>query len=210
MWDPDTRWIENESGFAGSPNFNRVNVEGAQRILPGECDCMMRREKWFYSDTDEDTVKSLEELMGIYYYSVGRGANLLINIGPDRRGLLPEKDSARLLEFGAEIRRRFSNPLPSSFKYENGVWVCSLTGRFLADHLIIKESCDFDDEIEHFTVNAYPSTGGKPIKVYEGGTIGHKAICRFPHFFTGKLELVVDKQDEGRIVSMEVFNGAFN
>ncbi|WP_458788465.1 alpha-L-fucosidase, partial [Vallitalea sediminicola] len=66
---------------------------------------------------DEDTIKSLDELMGIYYYSVGRGTNLLMNIGPDRRGLVPEKDSKRLLEFGAEIKRRFSSPMASKKEF---------------------------------------------------------------------------------------------
>jgi alpha-L-fucosidase len=131
---------------------------------------------------------------------------MLINIGPDRRGLLPEKDSLRLLEFGAEIRRRFSNPLPSSFTYENGAWVCALKEPFLVSHVIIKESLDFDDEIGSFAVKAHPLPYGGPIKVCQGGTIGHKAICPFPPFFTEKLELVIDKKDgDGRIISLEAF-----
>ena len=41
-----------------------------------------------------DTLRTAENIMGLYDLSVGRGGNLLINIGPDRRGLLPEADAA--------------------------------------------------------------------------------------------------------------------
>ena len=127
MWDPDTRWVGNESGMAHSPNPNwvrsldfSVQTEVKDeldrvRFLPAECDFRMRRTNWFYSDQDEDTVKSVEELMGLYDLSVGRGANFLINIGPDRRGLLPEKDRTRLLEFGEALRKRFEAPVSVSF-----------------------------------------------------------------------------------------------
>ena len=65
------------------------------------------RDTWFDCEANEDTVKSVAELTGIYEMSVGRGANLLLNIGPNARGLLPEADEARLKEFGAELRRRY-------------------------------------------------------------------------------------------------------
>jgi len=126
-WDPDVRWVGNEAGYAHMPNGNIINnvdfsvktdvkqVLGENRFMPAECDMRMRRRNWFYSGSDEDTVKSLEELMGIYYYTVGRGANLLINIGPDSNGLLPQKDSSRLIEMGNEIKKRFSDTLTSKF-----------------------------------------------------------------------------------------------
>ena len=80
MWDPDTRWVGNESGLAHVPNRNTVSAfdfsvqtEDQEQLdhpafLPVECDCRMRLENWFYSDSDQDTVKSLDELMGLYYY----------------------------------------------------------------------------------------------------------------------------------------------
>ena len=78
MWDPDTRWVGNESGVAPSPSrlsvseleFSVLTEEKAAlneaHFLPVECDCMMRLDNWFYSDSDEDTVKSPDELMGLY------------------------------------------------------------------------------------------------------------------------------------------------
>ena len=52
-------------------------------------------------------VKSLEQLTEIYEQSVGRGSNLLLNIPPDRRGLIPDIDAARLREFGAAIAETY-------------------------------------------------------------------------------------------------------
>ena len=156
MGEPDFRWVGNEAGIAPSPCWNTVDrvpfavdtdedekLDSAQPTwLPAECDCRMRLRNWFYSDQDEDTVKSVEELMGLYYYSVGRGCNLLLNIGPDRRGLLPDKDTARLLEFGGEIRNRVGNPFATAEAFQNDEpdqWVYEPGGRFLVDHVVIRD-----------------------------------------------------------------------
>jgi alpha-L-fucosidase len=213
--DPDTRWIGNESGYAHRPNHNIVaatevsvqtedmQVLAERRFLPAECDFRMRLDNWFYSDADEHTVKSVEELMGIYYYTVGRGANLLINIGPDRRGLLPEADRLRLLEFGAEIRRRFATPLAGEQSLDSGGLVFTSGEPLLVSHVILTESLDYEDQLEAFTLQAYPYPYGDPITVYEGRTIGHKAICQFPPFLTQKIELLVAKPE--RITGFRVY-----
>jgi len=204
MWDPDTRWVGNEAGYAHSPNHNVVNslsfsvftdipesLEG-DRFLPVECDFRMRRYNWFYSDFDEHTIKTLDELMGIYYYTIGRGANLLINIGPDRRGLLPEADCARLSEFGEEIRRRFSDPVSTEFRRENDVLIWETDVPELISHVVLSEDLTKGQSVENFSIKCSPYPYGQPITVYEGKTIGRKTICRFPHFLTKKVEITVD------------------
>jgi alpha-L-fucosidase len=165
----------------------------------------MRLHNWFYSDDDEHTVKSVEELMGIYYYSVGRGANMLINIGPDRRGLLPDADARRLGEFGEEIRRRFSAPLPGEYFRDGDAYVFASAAPCLADHVVLAESFAFDDPVERFVIRAQPYSYGEPILVYEGRSIGHKAICRFPPILTKRIEVVPDRGGAGRISSMKVY-----
>lgn len=193
MWDPDVRWVGNENGVAPSPCFNTVkdldfSIQTDKKdelkkevFLPAECDFKMRKNNWFYSDQDEDTVKSLEELMGLYYYSVGRGANLLINIGPDRRGLLPEKDANRLLEFGNEVRSRFSNPIveKNSFSKVDNKYICKFKNPTLLNHLVIKENLINGEAVRSFNVIVTPYPD-HPIVVYRGQNIGHKAICYFP------------------------------
>lgn len=203
MWDPDTRWIGNESGLAPLCNKSVVSAldfsvqteekdELAElKFLPGECDCRMRLENWFYSDSDEDTVKSVDELMGLYMYSVGRGSNLLLNIGPDRRGLLPQKDKDVLLQFGQKVRETFADLVEVDSEQIDNVTTFKFDLQ-LVNMLVIEEKID-ETEIESFEIKVYPYSYGKPITVYKGETIGHKAICNFPSVRTNKIEIVCDK-----------------
>ena len=206
MWDPDTRWVGNESGIAYSPNNLMVNALdfsinendkialGNLKFLPTECDCRMRLKNWFFSEKDVDTVKSIDELMGIYYYSVGRGANLLINIGPDRSGQLPEKDKNVLLRFGEKIRENFSNYIPCETISKEKKTILEFQLQ-LVNHVILSEEIT-NNEIQSFAINAYPYPYGEPVTVYRGATIGHKAICQFPTIKTNKIEIVFDKDKQ--------------
>jgi len=204
MWDPDTRWVGNEAGVAHSPNrlvvgavdFS-INKEAQDAFeeswfLPVECDCRMRLDNWFFSEKDAHTVKTLDELMGLYYYSVGRGANLLINIGPDRRGRLPEEDRQALLAFGAKIREEFSEFVPCTVAAMGKKLTLEMPAQ-LINHAVLTEECT-EEEIECFEIRAYPYPYGAPVTVYRGTTIGHKAICPFPAIRTKKMEIVFDRE----------------
>jgi len=72
--------------------------------LPAECDVSIRP-GWFYHSAQDDKVRSTENLMDLYFKSVGRGASLLLNLPPDRRGLIHENDIASLQGF-REARRK--------------------------------------------------------------------------------------------------------
>lgn len=206
MWDPDTRWIGNEAGIAPLSNrlftdeldFSVITDKKEQlkslKFLPSECDCRMRQHNWFYSDYDADTVKSVDELMGLYYYSVGRGSNLLINIGPNRKGLLPKEDTEALLSFGKKLRVVNGN----SIKYQKEISDKILTITFnqqLINHIILSEEIN-ETEIESFEIRVYPYSYGYPITVYKGNTIGHKAICYFPTIRTEKIDIIFDIEKE--------------
>ena len=114
---PGCRWMGNESGVAGETNWSTLNVkgfgpgrdappspvlntgvQGGEAWVPAETDVSIRP-GWFYSPSTDDKVKSVEKLMDIYYTSVGRNSNLLLNIPPDRRGRIHQTDSLRLMEF---------------------------------------------------------------------------------------------------------------
>ena len=66
--------------------------------IPAECDGSIRP-GWFYHKEEDEKVKTPEQLFQLYLRSVGRGANLLLNVPPDRRGLISERDSTALIEF---------------------------------------------------------------------------------------------------------------
>ena len=123
---PGCRWIGNERGEAGSTCWSTLNPEGfepgtgpAEKTLnegeeggsqwiPGEADVSIR-DSWFYKETEHP--KSVAELMDIYLNSVGRNAVLLLNVPPDTRGLIAAEDSARLMEWHAELERIYGNDL---------------------------------------------------------------------------------------------------
>jgi alpha-L-fucosidase len=113
---PDVRWVGNESGVAfetswyaldraatypGDPNYSKTLARGradASDWVPPEVDVSIRP-GWFYHAAEDAKVKTVEQLLTIYHQSVGRGANLLLNLPPDRRGLIPEVDADRLRSF---------------------------------------------------------------------------------------------------------------
>ncbi|HUS58430.1 MAG TPA: alpha-L-fucosidase [Planctomycetota bacterium] len=224
MGDPDYRWVGNEAGLAPMPCWNTIEAPawGAPCIFtidqdhpswqPAECDCMMRYCNWFYQDSDVDTVKSVEELMGIYYYSVGRGCNLLLNIGPDRRGLLPDRDGARLLEFGDEIRRRFARPLATvqDFAVTNGHFDYKPESPVLIDHVVLQEDLTNGEHVRRFAISVDSTPAGlQPIVVHEGQNIGHKAICWFPLVKAAKVRLEITQADGPvKIRSFQLHNSA--
>lgn len=114
---PHIRWVGNESGIAGETNWNMLDTAGftagtgapstailntgnmnGQAWIPAECDVSIRP-GWFYHKEEDDKVKTPEQLFNLYLKSVGRGANLLLNVPPDRRGLIHENDSVALMAF---------------------------------------------------------------------------------------------------------------
>ena len=100
MGRPSIRWIGNEDGLAADPCFYATGdvqvsaftdqseqLAGPLAYIPPECDVAIRQ-NWFWQDDDLPTLKSVEHLLGIMYRSIGYGANLLLNLGPNREGLL--------------------------------------------------------------------------------------------------------------------------
>lgn len=220
MWDPDTRWVGNESGVSPSPNnlivseleFSVLTDEkellSEKLFLPVECDCMMRLSNWFYSDRDEDTVKSVDELMGLYYYSVGRGSNLLINIGPDRRGLLPEKDKQSILNFGKAREKLLSSKVETGIEKKSDCEFDITLEQQPVNHVILREEITDADEISSFTIKVHPYSYGAPIVVFKGTTIGHKAVCAFPTIRAKRITVEYDipKKVEAEVLYLPLYN----
>ncbi len=216
MWDPDVRWVGNEAGYAPETNyqtetmvdytgfdFDRKNWFNVPAFIPSECDCMMRRRNWFYQDQDQDTVKSLEELMGLYYGSVGRGSNLLINIGPDRRGLLPERDANALLSMGAEVRSRFDSPIARLDRpeIENSAFSLKLPEPQLIDTLVLQEDLTEGEGVKAFQVKVSSYPTGTVYDVYNGKSMGHKKIVSFPAVYTDQLHVEITETFGAPIVA---------
>lgn len=215
LWDPDTRWSGNESGLAGLDTRSFVHkldiaidvpdpavLEGGC-CLPVECNCCMRGHTWFYSDRNEHMVKSPEELFALYCASVGNNGNFLLNIGPDRRGLLPEADLKSLRGLGELIRRRLTDAaIPCQWSAEGNIY----TARFaqseaeerLVSGVILEEDLSEGEKIDAFRVEVMPSSyGARMLPVHLGEAVGHKRICLFPPVRTGAVKIVLDSAAPG-------------
>jgi alpha-L-fucosidase len=121
---PGVRWVGNERGVAGETNWNMITPDtlyagkgGIEQLLntgaengthwiPAEVDVSIRK-GWFYHAKEDSLVKTPEQLFEIYLTSVGRGSTLLLNIPPDRRGLVHEFDSTSLMGFRALLDSAF-------------------------------------------------------------------------------------------------------
>jgi alpha-L-fucosidase len=129
---PDVRWVGNERGIAGDPcwaTYDPVAADGGpaspgdvrekespighrhgSHWLPAECDVSIRP-GWFWRESENGKVKTASQLINLYYHSVGRGANLLLNVPPNRDGLLQAEDVASLRAFGEYRRAVFGRNL---------------------------------------------------------------------------------------------------
>jgi alpha-L-fucosidase len=123
---PDIRWCGNERGVAGETNWNTISIdtlhpgkagispllnkgsEDGNAWVPAEVDVSIRP-GWFYHAKEDTSVRTAENLFKIYLESVGRGSNLLLNLPPDRRGLIHENDVKTLREWKKLIDKAFAN-----------------------------------------------------------------------------------------------------
>ena len=218
MWDPDTRWCGNECGLAGMPNRNVVNkldfsvltdkkdeLSNA-KFLPVECDFKIC-DNWFYYESDRPTLKSVDELMGNYLYTVGRGANMLLNIAPDRRGLLPERDAQRFIQFGKTVMAKYGSPLA---KVEfptvtDGKFSVKLRENTLIDAVELTEDITNCEKAEIVKVYIPPRYCGTPIFAGYAESIGHKLILSFPPILAQEVIFEVSGKDGMKITSASVF-----
>jgi alpha-L-fucosidase len=107
----DARWVGTESGRVPYENWNVIDRHGYLRWRPVEADTPLRDLHWFWHPSDEKSLKSLDELLTTYDQTVGHGAQLMLGVAPDNRGLIPDSDAARLKELGAAIRTRYAHNL---------------------------------------------------------------------------------------------------
>ncbi len=200
MWDPDVRWVGNEDGIATTPNSIIAEETDQERFLPrflpAECDCKLRS-TWFDCADNENTLKSLDELIGMYEYSVGRGSNLLLNVGPNRSGLLNPSDAARLREFGEALKKRYETPLPFVRKEKalvySGPATCERKG-CLVDTVILGEDLSGGEGSVSYRLFARASGSSFPVCLLRGDRIGHKAILHFPPILTDRLWVEIEEQ----------------
>ena len=174
---------------------SRKLIEQANSIYwyPSEVDVSIRP-GWFYHPEQDAQVKSLEELVNIYYQSVGMNSVLLLNVPPDTRGLIHETDVARLQEFGEYIRSTFeNNKLDDTHSYwraNNGDYrEYKIKDGEIINTVLLQEDIQKGQRVEVFKVEGLIDGSWK--KLAEGTTIGYKRLLRFDDVSPEKIRITL-------------------
>ena len=125
---PDIRWIGNESGWAGETNWSPYSydreakynqaqwgMKDGDKWLPGECDVSIRP-GWFYHHREDHQVRTVPNLVDLYYRSVGHNANFLLNFPVALSGQIHPTDSARAVEWYHTIQAELKDNLLAGVK----------------------------------------------------------------------------------------------
>ena len=149
---------------------------------PSEVDVSIRP-GWFWHEEENEKVKSLKHLTDIYFQSVGYNSVLLLNVPPDTRGLIHEKDVERLKEFAVYRERVFGDNKVIDgqimWKAEGGnSRTYALAAQSRLNVVMLQENIANGQRIEKFKVELREKSGWK--EVGEGTTVGYKRMLRFP------------------------------
>jgi alpha-L-fucosidase len=215
--------INAQSKDLGSRNL----IEKANNLFwyPAEVDVSIRP-GWFYHKEEDNKVKSLAKMVDIYFNSVGRNTVLLLNVPPDRRGLIHENDAKRLREFKAYLDQTFANNQLNGATFSGNIEVHSANGKpeFIRETnqrpptvvatlpsarsfniLMLQENITKGQRVEAFKVEAIIDNDWQTIA--ESTTIGYKKLLRIPETTTDKVRLtIMASRDHAIIANMGLFH----
>jgi alpha-L-fucosidase len=217
---PGVRWVGNESGNAGetcwstiitlgmapgvadSKYLNTGDEKGSEWI-PAETDVSIRP-GWFYHPKEDDKVRSPQNLVNLYYQSTGRNSLLLLNVPPNREGLLCPQDVAAIKEYRSILDETFKTNLAKSGKIKSLVdnklstWVAlpenkpldiNLPKTATFDRFLLQENIAEGQRIAEAKLEYWNGKEWQLIKQFT--TVGYKRLLRFEPVTTAKLRLTV-------------------
>jgi alpha-L-fucosidase len=243
MWQPNTmvfadvalyqaadlRWVGNEDGKVTYENWNVVDRAGYLRWRPVEADTPLRKLHWFWHPHDETSLKSVKELVDDYHLSVGRGAQLMLGIAPDKNGRVPDSDVARLKEFGDAIHNLSRHNLvqenqgrggataaldgdPETFwsapvGSHNAVIEVAFPRPVTFDRTLTMEWLNDGQHVQKYAIEVQEGDTWK--RVAEGQAIGHKKIDIFAPVTAQRARLnLLATSAQAHIREFQLFNGA--
>lgn len=175
---------------------SREVLKNARELFwyPSEVDVSIRP-GWFYHKEEDSKVKSLKHLTDIYFQSVGYNSVLLLNIPPDRRGLINEADVTRLKEFAEYRKQAFAD---DRVRDGQKLWEAGPGSERIYDLkpgseinvVMLQEDISKGQRVEAFSVEAQTIDGWKEIG--RGTTVGYKRLLRFPAVKTNRLRIKME------------------
>jgi len=131
------------------------------------------RHEWFWEPGDEEHIYPLEDLVNMYYRSVGHNSTLILGLTPDPDGLLPEPDVKRLKEFGDEITERFCCPLGGA-EGRGSTIILKPEREITINTIIIREDIKYGQRIREYRVEAKKNDKWETIAA--GSSVGNRRI----------------------------------
>ena len=199
-------------GITGMSRYlgSRDMLAKAEEVFwyPSEVDVSIRP-GWFYHSYQDMQVKSLEHLVDIYYKSVGRNSVLLLNIPPDKRGLICEIDIQRLTELRRYLDKTFCTNFVKGFRR---TWKAELGASIelgvkrdkTFNTLLMMEDIAKGQRVESFVLEAY--SDGEWRFIAEGTTIGYKRLLRFPEIQSERIRITITStRDIARISEVGLY-----
>ena len=207
-----------------------IDRHGYLRWRPVEADTPLRKLHWFWHPNDEPSLKSLDELLTTYDQTIGHGAQLMLGIAPDRLGLLPERDVARLEEFGRVVRSRYSKNLalehtPASGEVtaaldgdQDTFWSApegshhsslevSFSGPITFNRALTMEWLNDGQRVQKYSIDVWTGTEWKSIASAQA--IGHKKIDIFPEVTATRVRLnILSSSDAAMIREFQLYRVA--
>lgn len=226
----DARWVGNEAGIVDYENWNVIDRHGYRRWRPVEADTPLRDKRWFWHPNDEASLKSLDTLLDTYDKTAGRGAQLMLGVAPDNRGLLPDSDVKRLEEFGAALRMRSENNLVLHKHHAEAGMEVALDGNadsfwsapegsrhadlevsfddpVTFDHAVTMEWLNDGQHVQKYAIEAWSEADKRWRRIAEGEAIGHNKIDKFPLVTTHRVRLrILSSSGEARIREFQLYD----
>ncbi|WP_233842710.1 alpha-L-fucosidase [Dyella sp. 2HG41-7] len=208
----DARWVGQEDGHIRGENWNAIDRHGDLRWRPVEVDTPLHKLQWFWHPDSDKTLKSVDELMDIWENSVGRGGQLMLGLAPNRHGMLPDADVARLKAFGEALQVRYGadknlmrnhlstdansaaaldNDQESFWSAPEGAAHATLEADFATpvtfDHALNMEWLNDGQCVQKYAIEAWVHDVWTPVAKAEA--IGHMKIDRFAPVTATKVRL---------------------
>ncbi|HZI41910.1 MAG TPA: alpha-L-fucosidase [Gemmatimonadaceae bacterium] len=229
---PDIRWIGNEHGVAGETNWSTVNPsvvpypgatgDGVMRMLqegdpngtvwrPGETDVSIRP-GWFYHAAEDTRVKTGDELVELYFTSVGRNSKLLLNVPPTREGKLHDRDVASLEAMRRRLTAIFGETPPGGARpngwrvtgQRRGVLEIEYRRPVTVSLADLREDVTRGQIVSHYELAG--SNGGAWTTLSRGTTIGYRKLDRFTPTRVRRVRLTIEAVNAAQPVGIALYS----
>ncbi len=218
---PDVRWVGNEKGIAGETCWSTITTDSMEigaadtkylntgdpvgkYWIPAETDVSIRK-GWFWHQNENDSVRSPQNLVNLYYQSVGRNSMLLLNIPPNNKGLLEEQDIRSIKAFRVILNQTFrtnlskGKVLPSLTDGQLKTYtqitpdkplLIDLKNNITFDRVMLQEHIMNGQQIENGRMEYWDRGTWKDLASFT--TIGYKKLIRTPIITTSRVRLYLN------------------